>query len=333
MSKKAVVLGATGTVGAYTALYLKDAGWEVIASGRRASDNGFFAEYGIPYIPVDVTRADDFEKLPQEGVDALVNLSGMLPARMKGYRPQAYVDINVTGSLNILEYAVKAGIPRVVFTQSISDVAHLCGCREPIPSEAPSAFPLDNDHSVYSITKTAACNLLRHYAAHFGFKHFILRFPNIYLYHPDPYYYVDGERKMQGYRRLIRMALKGEPIAVWGNPGCVRDIVYVKDCCEIIRCCLEAPNPEGDMYNVGTGVGVSLEDQIKGIVEVFSPKDHPSAILYEPHHPDAPEYIFDISKTRRLGYEPRYGYLDYLKDFKEEMQRQRFARLWGQEVE
>lgn len=332
MSKRVVLFGATGTVGAYTAVYLKNAGWDVIASGRRASDNGFFAEKGMSYVPVDVICPADFEKLPREGVDAIVNLSGMLPARMKGYRPQEYIDINMTGSLNILDYAARTGAPRVVFTQSISDVAHLCGSREPIPSEAASAFPEDNDHSVYSITKTAACNLLRHYAAHYGFKHFILRFPNIYLYHPDPYYYVDGERKMQGYRLLIRKAMKGEPISVWGNPACVRDIVYVKDCCEIVRCCLEAPDPEGDMYNVGTGVGVSLEDQIKGIVEVFSPKDHPSPILYEPERPDAPEYIFGIEKTRRLGYEPRYFYKDYLLDFKKEMEEQNFARLWGGEV-
>ena len=329
--KKVLVFGATGTVGAYTALYLKEKGYEVIASGSRKDDNGFFATQGMRYISVDVRVPADFEKLPQSGLDAIVNLSGMLPARMKGYHPQAYIDINLTGSLNILEYAVKVKAPRVVFTQSISDVAHLCGSPEPIPSDAASEFPLDNDHSVYSITKTAACNLLKHYSARFGFRHFILRFPNIYLYHPDPYYYVDGEKRMQGYRLLIRKAIKGEPLAIWGNPACVRDIVYVKDCCQIVWRCLEADAPSGT-YNVGTGVGTSLEAQIRGIVEVFSPKDHPSAISYDREKPDAPEYIFDVSKTRELlGYEPRYGYKDYLLDFKKEMQAQRFALLWGKE--
>lgn len=330
--KKVLVFGATGTVGAYAALYLKEKGYEVIASGSRKQDNGFFAGEGIRYIPVDIRVPADFEKLPQEGLDAIVNLSGMLPARMKGYNPQAYIDINLTGSLNIFQYAVKVGARTVVTTQSISDVAHLCGSPEPIPSDAPSEFPADNDHSVYSITKTAACNLLKHFSARHGFKHFILRFPNIYLYHPDPYYYVDGERRMQGYRLLIRKAIKGEPVAVWGNPACVRDIVYVKDCCQIIWRCLEAENAPSGMYNVGTGVGTSLEDQIRGIVEVFSPKDHPSPISFDPSRPDAPEYIFDVSKTRELlGYEPQYSYRDYLLDFKREMEAQRFALLWGKE--
>ena len=130
---------------------------------------------------------------------------------------------------------------------------------------------------------------------------------------------------------MISNTIKGEPVAVWGNPACVRDIVYVKDCCQIIWRCLEADAP-GGTYNVGTGVGTSLEEQIRGIVEVFSPKDHPSAITYDPSRPDAPEYIFDVSKTRKeLGYEPRYGYRDYLLDFKREMQAQRFALLWGKE--
>ena len=42
-----LVLGATGNLGAYSALALKEAGFEVVAAGRRASDNGFFRQHGI----------------------------------------------------------------------------------------------------------------------------------------------------------------------------------------------------------------------------------------------------------------------------------------------
>jgi UDP-glucose 4-epimerase len=331
--KQIIVFGATGTVGAYTALYLKEMGYDVIASGRRKSDNSFFAQHGIRYISVDVSVKDHFDRLPYDAVDAIVNLSGMLPARMKGYCPQTYIDINVTGSLNILEYAVKVKAGKVIFTQSISDVAYLCGNVVPIAADVESKFPLDNDHSVYSICKTAACNMLIHYAIHYGFKYFTLRFPNIYLYHPNPYYYVDGEKRMQAYRLMIRKAIKGEPLSVWGNPECVRDIVYVKDCCQIIEKCLSAENAESGMYNVGTGIGTSIEDQIKGIIKVFSPKDKPSPLTYDPQRPDSPEYIFDVSKTKeQLGYVPQYSYMDYLIDFKKEMEQQTFAQLWGKEV-
>ena len=45
---KVLVLGATGNLGAYSALALKDAGFDVVAVGKRESDNGFFAERGMP---------------------------------------------------------------------------------------------------------------------------------------------------------------------------------------------------------------------------------------------------------------------------------------------
>lgn len=331
-SKRVIVFGATGTVGAYTCLHLKDCGLEVIAVGHRDSDNGFFQEYGISYVSVDITDCEQFSRLPSRDIFAIVNLAGMLPARMKGYQPQVYIDTNMTGMLNILEYAAKIDVSRVVYSQSISDVAHLCGSNEPISSDAESLFPLDNDHSVYSITKNAAASLLQHYSCRCGFRYYILRFPNIYLYHPNPYYYVDGKLKMQGYRQLIYTAMRGEEIQIWGNPGKVRDIVYVKDCTQIIALCITKENAESGKYNVGTGIGTSLEEQVKGIIKVFSPADTPSPIKYRPDMPDAAEYIFDVSKTKeKLGYTPRYDYISYLEDFKKEMKANTFEKLWGKE--
>lgn len=249
---------------------------------------------------------------------------------MKGYTPQKYIDVNITGGLNILEFAAKVRCQRVVFTQSISDVAYLCGSPEPINAESMSLFPLDNDHSVYSITKTAACNLLQHYSERFGFRYYVLRFPNIYLYHPNPYYYVDGERRWQGYRLMIEKAIKGEPLEVWGNPNKVRDIVYVKDAAQIIWRTLSIAEAPSGMYNVGTGVGTSMLKQVEGIAEVFSGRIKKSQISLSPHRPDTTEYVFDISKTKKnLGYEPQYDYIEYLKDFKQEMELERFHKLWG----
>lgn len=327
--KTAIVFGATGTVGAYACLHLKETGIKVIAVGRRKSDNGFFAQYDIPYCSVDVCNVEDFKKLPTQGIDCIVNLSGMLPARMKGYRPQEYIDINMSGTLNILEYAKVLNVESFISTQSISDVAYLCGNKTPIPADAESRFPLNNDHSVYSITKTASVNLVKHYSDAVGFKYYILRFPNIYLYHPHTMYYVDGEERWISYRKLIHMAQHSEPIAIWGDPEKVRDIVYVKDCTQIIEKCITS-GAESGMYNVGTGFGTTMREQVSKIVEIFSPADHHSQISYEPNMPDTTEYIFDISKTvRNLGYMPKYDYVAYLLDFKKEMEEDRFALLWG----
>ena len=331
--KRVVVFGATGTVGAYTCLYLIEHSYNVIAVGSRSTDHGFFEDYGIKYYSVDVRNESEFTKLPYQDIYAVVNLAGMLPARMEGYTPQRYIDINITGALNILEYCAKANVNRVVYSQSISDVARLCGTPEPISSDAPTSFPLNNDHSVYSITKNAAVSLLEHYSAKYGFNYYVLRFPNIYLYHPNPYYFVDGEKRWQGYRLMIHKAMHGEPLSIWGNPKKVRDIVYVKDCSQIIEKCISTENAPNGTYNVGTGIGTTMEEQVRGIVEVFSPKNAPSEISYAPDKPDAVEYVFDMSKVEKnLGYKPKYDYKAYLEDFKTEMQLQRFEKLWGRDL-
>lgn len=330
---KIVIFGATGSVGAYLCLYLRKLGYEVIAVGGRKSDNGFFSKYGISYFCVDIRNQKDFDGLPLNGIFAVINLAGILPARMEGYYPQKYIDINITGALNVLLYCEKAKVEKVIYSQSISDVARLCGTSSPISSDAPTSFPLNNDHSVYSITKNAAVSLLEHYAAKCGYNYYILRFPNIYLYHPNPYYFYNGEQRWQGYRLMIHMALHNKPIQIWGDPHKVRDIVYVKDCCQIIERCIAVKNAESGTYNVGTGVGTTMEEQVRGIVETFSTKSIDSMVLYAPNMPSSNEYIFDITKTKNnLGYIPKYQYLDYLRDFKEEMLEQRFKSLWGDDL-
>ena len=51
--EKVVIFGATGSVGAYTAMHLKNAGYDVYAVGRRKSDNNFFSHNGMTYISCD----------------------------------------------------------------------------------------------------------------------------------------------------------------------------------------------------------------------------------------------------------------------------------------
>ena len=74
-------------------------------------------------------------------------------------------------------------------------------------------------------------------------------------------------------------------------------------------------------YNVGTGVGTSLMDQIKGIIQVFG-DEKKSEIIICPDKPDAPQYIMDIEPAKQeLGYEPKYNYIAMLEDIKHEMQK------------
>ena len=330
--KKMVIFGATGTVGAYTALYMKKMGYEVIAIGKRKSDNGFFEAFRIPYFSVDIQKREDFAKLYQseiKTVDYVFHAASIMPASMEGYSPSHYIYNIVEGTLNILEYCRTVNADRIIFTHSHSDTAHLQGTTTLIPADINRSFPLTGDHSVYAICKNAAVDLIEHYYHQYGLKRFVLRLPTIYAYTPNPYYYVNGEKKMMAYRYIIEKAINGETVEIWGDKNLKKEIVYVKDFCQIVEKSIEA-NHEGGIYNVGCGVGVTLEEQILGIIEVFSPQVSRAKVEYCPDKTNAKQFIHDISKTvNELGYEPQYSYHDGLVDFKIEMKKNRFKKLWS----
>lgn len=162
--------------------------------------------------------------------------------------------------------------------------------------------------------------MIENYHQMYGLKRFIFRLPTIYLYSPVDTFYVDGVERKIGYRLLIDRAIAGEPIEVWGNSSRVKDMVYVKDFCQMLYKALFV-NRNCGYYNVGTGVGTSLLDQIKGMIDVFGENGKKSNIIMRPDKPNAPQYIMDITPAvQELGYHPQYNYLEMLQDFKKEMQ-------------
>ena len=86
---------------------------------------------------------------------------------------------------------------------------------------------------------------------------------------------------------------------------------------------------QGGVYNVGTGTLTTLEDMIKGMVEVFSDPNNRSKIVYCQDKEDTRSFVMDIENARKeLGYEPKYDYISFLKDFKREKELKRFKELW-----
>ena len=127
--KKIIIFGATGNVGAYFTDYcwnnIDRNIYEIIATGRKKTT--FFEEQGIRYINIDLQNDEDFKKLPTEDVYAIVNLAGVLPAYLKEYNPFTYIDVNIKGSLRILEYAREVGVDRVIYTQTWAEMAGYWG--------------------------------------------------------------------------------------------------------------------------------------------------------------------------------------------------------------
>lgn len=330
--KKIVIFGATGNVGSYVLKYACEYfdpnEYEVIASGRRKTD--FFEKMGIPYYSVDISRAEDFDVLPQEDIYAVIYLAAQIPSYMKGYQPDKYVKSNILGAFNVLEYCRKTHADRILFSTTVFDISLSATNGAVLKPDMPYNFSYKGDHAVYVITKNTAIELIEHYHQEYGLKKFIFRFPTIYSYSPYHYYHPNGVKTLRPVYRMIDQAKKGEPIELWGDPNYAKDMVHVYDCAQMICKAVEVDREEG-FYNVGTGIPVTLKEQIETIIKVFSPKDHPSEIIYRPDKVAGGGFLMDVENAKEeLGYEPKYDCLKLFEDYKREMEIDRFKELRGE---
>lgn len=328
MKKKVIIFGATGNVGSYLLKYALEYfnpdQYEIIASGRRETD--FFSKRGIPYYSVDLTKEEDFHKLPTDNVYAVMLLSAQIPSYMETYEPKKYIDSIIIGGYNVLEYCRKNHVDRVLYTQTVFDVSLYPHDIVLSPYARPN-FSYTGDHAVYVIAKNTMLELLKHYNLEYGLKKFIFRLPTIYSYSPYPYYFPNGVKTKRPVYQMIDKAIAGEPIEVWGDKNYAKDMVHVYDFSQMLCKAVEVDRSEG-FYNIGTGIPVTIEEQIKTIIDVFSPSDHKSEMVYRPDKVCGGGFLMDITNAKEeLGYEPKYNCKMLFEDYKKEMSIQRFAEL------
>ncbi len=327
--KRIIVFGATGNVGSYFVKYASDffAGteYEVIASGRRKTN--VFDQFGVKYYDVDINDALNFDKLPGDNVSAVVMLAAVIPSYMAEYAARDYLQTNIMGTFNVLEYCRRVKADRIMFSTTVFDISLYSLKGMTLKSDMPKNFSYKGDHAAYVISKNAAVELIEHYYQEYGLGKFIFRFPTIYGYSPYQYYFPNGVKTMRPLYKAINNAIRGLPIEIWGDPGYSKDMVHVYDCSQMICKAITSNRNEG-FYNVGTGIPVSLQEQCEAIIETFSPSDNPSRIIYRPDMPNSGGFLMDITNAKKeLGYAPKYTVKMLFEDFKHEMQLDRFKEL------
>lgn len=327
--KNIIVFGACGNLGMYFIDYLLNNldlnKFNIIATGTKDKFPYSFGN-NINYYKVDITNKNDFSNLPKDYIYAIVDFAGILPAYTNNIEPEKYFHVNTLGTLNILEYARETNTDRIVYTQTWADLNGYLKENKPLKPYLPRKPILTGDHAIYCISKSAAVDLIMHYHEEYGIKYYIFRLPNIYLYSPETFYFVNGEKKYISYRYIIERAIKGEPIELWGDPDLGKDIIYVKDLCQMIYKSLFTKVNYG-IYNAGTGIKTSMKEQIEGIIEVFSPKNKKSKIIYCPNKKNCDNFVMDITNIiEDLDYKPIYTYTKYLEDYKKERELKRFNK-------
>lgn len=328
-----IVIGATGFIGLYTVEKLIQEGYEVIGTGRNKVTMKMLEDMGAQTLELDITNKADFDKLPTEGVDGVFLMAGLLPANAtvditQDENAADYVEVNILGTINVLEYCRKNGIKKMITCSSYSDVAKAWKKGVALTEEEPRNFNYTGDHAVYVISKNAANDIIEYYNQQHGLQGSIFRLPPVYGVGPHSEIYVNGKYYKTGIQTFIEKAEKGEDIEIWGDPHITRDIVYVKDVAEAFYLALKSDNARG-LYNMTSGTELDLEEQVKAVIKVFG-KDKKSNIVYRPDlKNNTPSFLFDMGKAERdFGFVPKYkSYEDMMLDYKAELESGRWDAL------
>ena len=325
---KVLVLGATGMLGGYSAVALRKSGHEIVACGRRKSDNGLFVAHGCRYVGgVTLENASSFESLPQD-VDAVVHMAGTMPAHADD-SPMPYVQSIIVGMVNLLEWMRKGSCRRIVFNTTPSDVCAFFGEAVPVDDDAPRSFPKDGgDHAVYAICKNAAVDILEHYKIAYGFKPIVFRHLTVYGWHPNAGYYVNGVKKILPWRQIARKCIAAEPVEIWGDPNRKKELLYVDDFTEAVHMAVESDVT--GLYNLPGFRPYTLEEQIKGLIGAFCPKGKLSEVVYCPEKTSTPQNLLSGEKVRRaLGWQPRNTWEDACIKMRNASIENELGLMWG----
>jgi UDP-glucose 4-epimerase len=241
VSKTYLITGGAGFIGSHLCDALLARGDRVVVVDNLISGHEHNLEQageGCTLIRGDVRALAELEaQIPE--IDAIVHLAALISGYDSLSAPDDYEDVNVRGTLRVIELAVRRKIPRIVFASSSTVYGNSEG--DPLREDRLPA-PL----TVYALTKLVGEHLLDLYGRMHGFSHCSLRLFNVYgpRQAPDhPYANVTC--------KFSHAAANGLPIKLYGDGEQSRDFVYVED---VVRAFLEVlPGSSAAIYNVGTG--------------------------------------------------------------------------------
>jgi len=180
--------------------------------------------------------------------------------------PREDYEVNIGGTLNVLLAAREMNIPRVVYSSSTSVYGN------------PRYLPINEDDatnmlSPYAVSKFAGENYCKAFYESYGLSSSVVRYSNVYgtAQRPDnPYCGVVA--------KFFESAMAGEPPRIHGDGEQTRDFTYVDDVVEATLLAGVSPKADGQVYNVGTGREVSVNQLARSIIEITGARVEPAYI-------------------------------------------------------
>lgn len=243
---------------------------------------------GFQFIKDDICRAGFFDELSADepAFDAVIHLAARAGVRQAVEIPEVYLQTNVAGTLNILEWCRKGGANKLVLASTSS----IYGANPPLPTteEADSCHPLQ----IYAASKKAAEVMAYTYHHLYGLDTTVVRFFTVYgpAGRPDMVMF-----------RFTRWVAEGDVVKITGDGNQMRGFTYLDDIAEGV---IKALKPVGyEIINLGGHETITINALLQRIETLIGKKAN---VQYIPRHPaDVDANWADVTKARRLlDWEP-----------------------------
>jgi UDP-glucose 4-epimerase len=305
LDKRVVVTGAAGFIGSNLIDKLLELGAKVIAidnlyNGRLENLEFAFQNSNFTFFQGDV-RDLNFLIDAFRDVEVVYHQAAFTSVPQSVLMPSNCNDVNVNGTLNVLNAARKCDVNKIVFASSSA----VYGDTPTLPKkEDMPRIPI----SPYGVTKLAGESYMMSYNNVYGLNTTSLRYFNVY----------GPRQKDSPYSGVIAIwlgnILRNEDLVIFGDGNHTRDFTYIKDVVGVNL--LAAKNDaSGEILNIGAGSPINLTELAKTMLRVAK-KNNLKIIYTDPRPGDIIHSYADISKAKKLlKFEPKYNQEEGLKDY------------------
>jgi UDP-glucuronate 4-epimerase len=307
--KRALITGGAGFIGSHVVDLLLGEGWEVTVVDnfdpfydpqiKRQNIAPHLSHPNYRLVEVDIRDLEALRKHLSGEYDVIVHLAAKAGVRSSVLDPVSYYEVNVRGTLNLLELAKEWGVRQFVFASSSS----VYGANPNLPwrEDDPLLLPV----SPYGATKLAGETLGRVYSHLHGIRFIALRIFTAY----GP-----RQRPDLAIHKFARLMLEGKPVPIYGDGATRRDFTYIGDLVKGIRAAMEWTGSPFEVINLGNHRPISILEVIKALEKLLKVE---AQIQYLPLQPwDVPQTWASIEKAHELlGYKPATSFEEGLAIF------------------
>lgn len=238
---KILVTGGAGFIGSHVQDAYTASGHDVVVIDNLYTGQREFVNERNRFYEIDIRDAKSILKVfEKERFDVVNHHAAQMDVRASVANPVFDADINILGSLNLLQASVQTGVKQFIFS---STGGAIYGEQETFPA---GETHLLRPESPYGVSKLSLEKYIDYYGKVYGLSYFVLRYANIYGPRQNPH----GEA---GVVAIFADSLsRGKQPTINGNGRQTRDFVYVADVVEANRAALEFQG--NAIVNIGTGI-------------------------------------------------------------------------------